>query len=336
MSEEKDSTGEPSERKQKAEAVSFRRAKILLIVVAIESLILFLLWITGVLGYFLAKFTAHNLHNVVAILIATPPAYLIWLWRDANRRDDIEVGRHDLRLKDFHKIEEWATIAPVSGGKITQIAAIHQLRPYLLGEMGKDFQRPTFEIYKALLDSWQLKEEEKDKGSYGIDVPAYIKAIHQIIAEEIGFFRKVPWKKKEQRGKSIYQENLLQELDLKYIDLEGKILVGLNLKCTTLKGADLQRADLPRATLEGSDLQHAILNNADLQDAYLWQADLQNADLQDANLLGACLSGIKYDDATRFSGAIYNSETEFHDCFDPEEHHMIEVDENGKVIKDEE
>lgn len=331
------------------ETDSSQRAKLLFNVVLIELGFLTLLWLTGILGYFLAKFAAYKLHNVVAILISVPPAYLLWLWRDANRRDDIEISRHDLRLTDFHKIEEWATTKQKEGEiSITQIAAIHQLKPYLLGNMGTDFQRPTFEIYKALLDSWQLKEEDKDKKMFEVNIPPHIKAIHQIIVEEIIYFRQIQWKteKKQNRNKVRYQENILRELDLKYIFLYEENLNGLLLPVVTLHGAVLSRAQFQNAFLDSANLQVAdlswinlqntFLRWANLQGAELLGANLQGADFSWANLQGAELKDIKYDDKTIFSGAYYDSKTIFPDGFDPKAHGMRKVDEHGNRLKDKE
>ena len=326
------------------------------------------------------KFVGDNkLGTVAAVAFASPVAYVIWYIRDANRLAEIQNKRHDTFLKDFHKIEEWATALPqveeekrenieteqepktelASKKKekpsITQIAAIHQLRPYLLGNMGKDFQRPTFEIYKALLDSWQLKEEEEGKKRNAIDIPAYINAIRQIIFEEIDFFRKVPWKEEGQRGENEYQENLLKELDLKYFHLNNKNLAGLNLMGAKLSGAalldanlrhadlrhvdlrdgNLLSADLRGANLIGTNLQSAKLQGADLRSANLMSAKVQGAEFEDANLQGADLRFINGGSAF-FTRATYNNETKLHVNFDPKAHGMIEVDEDGKVIKDEE
>jgi len=130
-------------------SLSFR-AKVLAKVVFYELVFVSLLWLTGLLNAILEYSNFYKLQYVVAILIAAPPAYLVWLWRDQNHKADQEIKRYDASLKDFHRVEEWATTLPKDRDEsILQIAAIYQLVPYLLGENGKSFQRPTYEIVKT-------------------------------------------------------------------------------------------------------------------------------------------------------------------------------------------
>lgn len=62
-----------------------------------------------------------------------------------------------------------------------------------------------------------------------------------------------------------------------------------------LRGANLSGANLARANLRNANLQNAILNDW----ASLYRADLRGADLR----------GIKYDQNTKFDGAIFNTKT---------------------------
>lgn len=300
-----------------------------------EFVLLFVLWNTDWFHGALKLGGNYGTGSAITLLIAAPVAFIIWFIRDQNKQADIatankdaETKRYDANLKDFHKIQEWASAVPKEGEEsVQQVAAIHQLKPYLLGEMGKGFQRPAYEIYKALLDSWkpgETKDSKKvkppqyikafsqppreskvsDEGGdkKEVKIPPHIKAIHQIIRENLEFFKERQWKVQREGEK---QTNLLRELDLKHIDLSniqsgvGADLSGLSLHHIKLQGANLREAnlegaDLVQANLEGAALDEANLKGADLaaavvNEAFLIQANLQGADLFGINLKGANL-----------------------------------------------
>ncbi len=233
-----------------SEGDSRSRAIALITVVETEAVFLFIFWVFGSITLFLDFLTSYKLYYVIVILVTAPPAYVIWHWRDKNRRDEIDNNRHDTLLKDFHQVEQWATTIPEEGKiSITQTAAIYQLRPYLIGKHGEAFMRPTYEIYKALLDSWQ--PERGEFGRIQDDSPSYVKDIHKVVFEEIKFFTKDFKKSRENFGIEAGR-TLLSTLDLKGIYLAFKKLAG-----AYLYKANLTFADLTGAKLEGAHLYKA-------------------------------------------------------------------------------
>ncbi|SJM91689.1 Pentapeptide repeat protein (fragment) [Crenothrix polyspora] len=59
----------------------------------------------------LAKVAQANTPSAATVLLAlysAPAAYIIWWFRDANNRQQIESQRKDINLKDFHRLAEWA------------------------------------------------------------------------------------------------------------------------------------------------------------------------------------------------------------------------------------
>jgi len=82
---------------------------------------------------------------------------------------------------------------------------------------------------------------------------------------------------------------VLNEIDLRQVDLSGAKLRGSWLFAANLQGASLQGTELQGATLAAANLQGARLNNAKLQGARLESATLQGAQLFDAKLQGARL-----------------------------------------------
>jgi pentapeptide repeat protein len=151
-----------------------------------------------------------------------------------------------------------------------QIASIYQLLPYLKGEYGQRYVRPTMEIYLSLLSSWQWNKAEqtlaKNNKYDEITMPGYIEALHTIFNQENEFFR--AFHKQDTCKKNNWEP--LKNIDLKSIaiviqNFEGINLEWANLKwsnflVTSLKGANLKWADLEGATLEGVNLEEAIMN----------------------------------------------------------------------------
>ena len=78
------------------------------------------------------------------------------------------------------------------------------------------------------------------------------------------------------------KEALKEDIDLKYVNLNGA-----KLSNTDLSGADLNGADLRYTDLSGADLDGTDLSGAKLRYAKLSNAKLSNAKLSNANLIGS-------------------------------------------------
>lgn len=98
--------------------------------------------------------------------------------------------------------------------------------------------------------------------------------------------------------------------------LEKADLRNANLSKAPLENARLIGVSLTDAKLEGAELYHANLTAADLlaadlEGAKLWKANLAGADLRRANLKAEDLL------AANLAGALYDTETQWPDNFDP-------------------
>ena len=94
--------------------------------------------------------------QAILLFIGLPSAFVLWAFRDANASAALENQRKDINLKEFQEIQLRAAGAldeklPALARQTLQIAAIHQLRPFLRGEYGKSFRRPAWELLKARL-----------------------------------------------------------------------------------------------------------------------------------------------------------------------------------------
>jgi hypothetical protein len=91
-----------------------------------------------------------SLIGVSSLLITAPILFVIWAFRDHNRLRELENQRKDTNLKEFQRLQEWATNSEKNNVAL-QISALHSLRGYLKGEYGESFRRGAFEIFVSAL-----------------------------------------------------------------------------------------------------------------------------------------------------------------------------------------
>ncbi|MGJ3648964.1 hypothetical protein ACLB0R_10885 [Sphingomonas sp. GlSt437] len=92
------------------------------------------------------------------VLVGAPVAFVFWLFRDIHANQTLANQRKDINLKEFQEIQMRAAGAldeklPAKARETLQIAAIHQLRPFLKGEYGDSFRRPAWEFMRARLQA---------------------------------------------------------------------------------------------------------------------------------------------------------------------------------------
>ncbi len=307
------------------------RVAVVFLTVLLESLLIFIN--ADEILKFLKESNNAGIPTLLGSIIATPIALLIWSFRNEDKTKDLQQTQENLRhteenirQADFHKIEEWATTFPkiktqesestdsskprtdienANSGELElgrtkegalQVAAIYQLLPYLKGEYGDRFVRPTMEIYHSLLSSWQWSEEDKEKiqeqKKFVINKPDYIAALHTIFRQENNFFR-------EFHQKSVCTKNKwipLKGLDLKSADLPSIMLRDAELSEANLSETNLMKANFIEANLMSANLVRAFLLGADLRGAKLNRADLRKASLLEVDLRGADLTAATYDE----------------------------------------
>ncbi len=258
--------------------------------------------------------------QAILLFIGLPSAFVLWAFRDANASAALENQRKDINLKEFQEIQLRAAGAldeklPALARQTLQIAAIHQLRPFLRGEYGKSFRRPAWELLKARLATsaaetgtlaitqWVARggfPPEKDEsvedraernvdeinGKLNVIAPGPVtQSERALIAEEAGrlFRHDLPL----QAGR--YDGVNLSGALLARLNLKGASFVSANLRKAHLEGAHLNEAHLEGANLFRAHLEGAALRGAHLEGAYLSEAHLEGAILIEAHLEGAYL-----------------------------------------------
>lgn len=245
---------------------------------------------------------------LLTMIVASPIAYCIWIFRNEDKKRDQQHTEENIRQSDFHKLEEWATSFPmlneVNGDKeaeltinkegTLQIAAIYQLLPYLKGDYGNRFVRPSMEIYRSLLSSWVLTSEEKKEilRQYSIDLtasknvikPQYINSLHTIFSQDLNFFR--TFHKNEVCVKSNWIP--LEKIDLKYSHFNnGTNFQGINLLEADLSLSVCFNANFQNANLESTNFTCSIFYGSDFRESTLKATIFRGARLSNSDFRGA-------------------------------------------------
>ena len=252
-------------------------------------------------------------------------ALFIWFFRDENNVYQLERQHHDVTLKEFQKLQEWATgniadgylleesteelefsysgirqkkekkikksqkLTQTKQAETLQIMALHSLRPYLKGEFGEIFKRGAFEIYTSVLKTEHQKIFEKfelqRKPMTFENIQSAINAVP--LAKQINQIASEEW-----FCLLVNHDFPTAGTSLLGVDLEGCYLrykvfsKGLSFEKACLIGTNLSKANLVKANLRGAKLFSAKLNEADLKCSTLINAKLHCSELKKVNLMG--------------------------------------------------
>ncbi|WND46740.1 pentapeptide repeat-containing protein [Pasteurella multocida] len=272
---------------------------------------------------------SRGLWTLITAIITAPIAFIIWVFRDINAKQQIENQRKDINLKEFQKIAEWvsglhliedevtekivnqteqektrkytqqsehlsiSTFSKKDGAVGLQIAAIYNLLPFYRGEHGESFKKPALNL---LLSAWLALQQKEVKNLENFDV----------LTNRLDFDNTV--KKIQENGRSpigiaithvlladggehlVQYPEVFPNLCLAGMDFH---LPGLDKNVLSLfiniKSKDCSGINLMAANLNNVRLEGASLENASLGGASLYKASLNGASLYKASLNGASL-----------------------------------------------
>lgn len=293
-----------------------------------------------------ATFDSRAFAPVIALLVGAPVALLVWYFRDQNNIYQLERQHHDVTLKEFQKLQEWATgniadgylleesteelefsysgirqkkekkikksqkLTQTKQAETLQIMALHSLRPYLKGEFGEIFKRGAFEIYTSVLKTEHQKIlrlfEEKNEPLTYGEIQNAIKGFP--LAKQINLIASEEW------------FCLLVNHDF---PTAGISLLGVNLQHCYLRhkkeerGLDFSNSCLIGVSFLSSNLYRANFRNAQLQSARMESvravqarfngASLQGADLKFAKMYRAVLQESNFSGATLSDAMLVNA-----------------------------
>jgi hypothetical protein len=225
---------------------------------------------------------------LVSGLASAPPLLLLWYWRDAHKRKDIDNATERMITERFTQAVEQLGSEQMA----VRLGAI-----YALERISKDSVKDHWTIVETLAayirekapwnaDKEAAVDETEDKEyKPATDVQAALTVLGR-------------------------REHWDTESENRYIDLSGTDLRGANMCELNFDKANFWGSHMKRANLGGTHLARAGLVDAHLEEAILWVADLT-----DAETLGAC-----------FTGALYSENTIFPDDLDFEAHEMEKLE----------
>jgi uncharacterized protein YjbI with pentapeptide repeats len=120
-------------------------------------------------------------------------------------------------------------------------------------------------------------------------------------------------------GRDLERINFSQSsilLDASFSNLQGANFKEANLRLGIFRESNLENASFCDADLTNVNFQGSNMSNSNLQNALLYTANLNGSNLRNANLLNTDFSYARLDDVD-LQDAIYNSQTQFPEYFDP-------------------
>lgn len=239
---------------------------------------------------------------IFTMCVVSPIAFLLWWFRNSDKRIDQQHIEENIRQSDFHMIEQWATTN--EKGDNLQVAAIYQLLPYLQGKFGFRFIRPSKEIFRSLLDSWILSTEETEKilekniEIRNIQKPNYVRAIHTIFVQEIGNlddFTNNDYKSllknflKRQNTKSRYH---LKHFNFQCIEFENK---------TNFSEINFQNANFQWTKCAFANFSKSNLDSANFKHSKLFVCNFSSCDLSNTNFRKTNLNNVNFEKSKFYS-----------------------------------
>ena len=276
---------------------------------------------------------SNGVWTFITLLFSAPVALVIWHFRDSNASQQIENGRHDISLKEFHQIAEWisgihldgeapdsahtnslATYRKEEGAIGLQIASIYSMLPYYRGDYGARFTVPALNILKYAWQMLHYRDLEQIKTCTGAE-------------EKTNLMNRIRERAHSAPGIALMQ--VLFADDGKYLlqhpeTLPAAILGGIDLYLPGLGSGIREKFFTTHSNYAGIQLQAANLGNTVFQEANLEKAKFQAAQLEksrfcDTNLKYANLADANINKATftkiQLRKAILSDTNGAHACF---------------------
>ena len=308
----------------------------------IGSIILGFLLLSGIAVYddtTITKITSPGLWNFIILIVSAPVAFVIWHFRDANNRQQIENQRKDINLKEFQKLSEW-----VSGTHLPEIKTVSKTTQKSSSEDGVEITEQTTEQseeYAKKPDAADFDTFSKRDGAVALQISAIYNLLPFFRGDYGESFRrptfnllKSAWQAMQQDSLNQLemdnlsdeeQEKIFDELKKRAASPMGvaltKVLLSLNQENKKLNLRDFPEM-LPNICLAGMnfrlngvneiarDLSGLNLNGADFRGALLAMTKFQNsvliqAKLNKANLIAIHLQNADLEEANLQGAMLY-------------------------------
>lgn len=268
--------------------------------------------------------------GIITTFIVSPVIYVVWIFRDANTRVQIENSRKDTNLKDFQKLSEWASgfhlpeikqiISTKTAEKTkenepkeTNTENLSSREDFLPSESSNSITRR--QGAEALQASAIAQLEAFMFGKYGeqfmqpaflllhaiwiaiipqhkqdVDPIEFQESLEQLHNNPIISALNTALAGANGYHLRIFEDNL-EGLDLRGIMTRYTLFNHITLSGCKMTGINFNYANLSAANLIGAKLEFAKLRNANLQNSELQKCSFTLADLTNADLRQSDMRG---------------------------------------------
>ncbi len=232
------------------------------------------------------------------LLVSAPVAFVIWLFRDTDKRADIENARgtllharQEMRLEDRQKWIEWACSDKPDTNTL-RLVAVAQLGAYAQGRFGQEFRENTFVLLLQLWADWvrdYLEGDPLEKLKSRAAEP-YAQALTRALAGDGGATMR--------QFKRYLPDCCLAGMNFNLPGMPKMDLSGCDFSHADLRAITLQYANLKSSRFWAADLSSVEIGCSDLSGAAFAAAVLKSAYLDTNTLNGAFFHGSILDKAT--------------------------------------
>ncbi|MFC2541289.1 hypothetical protein [Neisseria sicca] len=209
----------------------------------IGSIILGFLLLSGIAVYddtTITKITSPGLWNFIILIVSAPVAFVIWHFRDANNRQQIENQRKDINLKEFQKLSEW-----VSGTHLPEIKTVSKTTQKSSSEDGVEITEQTTEQseeYAKKPDAADFDTFSKRDGAVALQISAIYNLLPFFRGDYGESFRRPTFNLLKSAWQAMQQDSLNQlEMDNLSDEEQEKIFDELKKRAASPMGVALTK-----------------------------------------------------------------------------------------------
>ncbi len=246
-----------------------------------------------------------DLFQALLLVFGLPIGLMLWHWRDLSVRQQLENARKDTTLKEFSELQLRAAGAideklPFGARVALQVAALHQLRPYLRGEYGPSFRLGAFELVLSILDG-RVRDASRDSEEEGTPdiaqasiVPRRVhQAVRDIVYEEWKhvFTEGTVFTRRSLKDLRLPDFALLERIDFIECDLSGASFAEVDLNGCRFTNSTLDRVSFRAAEMKGGEFEKCEMSETNFVDARLHHTRIGHCDLSGSDWHDAVLRG---------------------------------------------
>ncbi len=114
---------------------------------------------------------SRGLWTLITAIITAPIAFIIWVFRDINAKQQIENQRKDINLKEFQKIAEWVSGLHLVEDEVTEQFK-NSARKRIIKTQRSSNQKETTRKYPQQSEHLSIPTFSKKDGAVGLQIAA--------------------------------------------------------------------------------------------------------------------------------------------------------------------